>query len=199
MARSSQRKSLSDGCGPASLCRKGTSKFRSLRCATRSARSAISSVRNSDAATGSLAYFARTPQHGPADPAGERSRGFVEVWSGKTADNRPVWFQFALVAETSINGDVVPANTVRNHGLTVEHSRPKIPIGASYDVDPLRRNLCATQANSGDYDSRRSPSSPTARFSSDVPNCKRERLPYEHSTRRDACTRLSETIGEENV
>jgi hypothetical protein len=79
-------------------------RFRSPPCAKHSARTAISSVRNSGAATGSLAYCARVPPRTPAEAPGEQSCGFVELCFGRTADNRSS--VVSLLAETSTNAHV---------------------------------------------------------------------------------------------
>ena len=124
-ARSSQRRSFSTGCGRALLCRKRTSRFRSPRCAKHSARTEISSVRNSAAATVSLAYCARMPPYTPAEAPGERSCGLSRFASAELPAIAPVWFQFELAAETGINGDVVTVKAIRIHGLTVRYSRAR--------------------------------------------------------------------------
>ena len=100
------KEELTTGCGRTLLCRTRTSRFRSPPCAKHSARTAISSVRNSGAATGSLACSARMPLRTPAEGPGEQSCGLSRFASAGLPAIAPVWFQFELAAETSTNAHV---------------------------------------------------------------------------------------------
>src|ERR1700730_3549694 len=150
-ARSLQRRSFSTGCGRALLYANRTSRFRSPHCGEHSARIEISSVRNSAAATVSLAYLARMPLYSPAEAPGEQSRVLSSFVSAELPTIAPVRFQFELIAETHTNGDVVTVKAVRSHGLTVRYREPRNDslTGAGNDVDALRHNQRPTKASSG--------------------------------------------------
>jgi hypothetical protein len=99
-----------------------TSRFRSPHCGKHSARTEISSVRNSGAATVSLAYCARMPPYTPAEAPGEQSRVLSSFVSAELPTIAPVRFQFELITQTNTNRDAVTAKAVRSHGLTVRYS-----------------------------------------------------------------------------